>query len=499
MRIKSLKIKKYKILKDFEIDFDQDINTHVIIGKNGSGKTTLFEAIIHIFRGLSLSKSTRSLKYYYESLNLQFEIKYYCKSSNIEFKSLFVGEKYEMKFIVNEADYPLIDANLSPQGQELDSTSRPIFQFLPDHLVTYYSGESSRISFLFQPHLKNASDSLRNGKNIPLREFININTDSIRKVLISLLPFQDNSSNDEEDNLLLERIINVRINLKKPIWLDTAKKKFNEEEEVNSENALEKFNQDFYYAEGEVGQFLDQVTEFSQKMYDPHTGFISTLDIRPSDMIDYFKAEENSPITNALDLFKMLDHTNHSDLISDIAIDLRIEGDDSLTEFNNMSEGEHQLKLVTGIKELFKSKDVLFLFDEPDTYLHPEWQIKMMKELNQKSDKHQIITTTHSTTGLSRINKESLFQLQKGKLLPKIQIPIYGADSNLILKDVQNVNNSIPGEIEDRRKGIFDMISNGDISGAELLLAEIESEGVADSVWIRKIRRKIKIEKALKR
>ena len=56
MRIDKLWIKDFKNLKDFEIDFDEDQMTAVLIGHNGTGKSNLIEAIVIIFRNLDLGK-----------------------------------------------------------------------------------------------------------------------------------------------------------------------------------------------------------------------------------------------------------------------------------------------------------------------------------------------------------------------------------------------------------------------------------------------------------
>ncbi|MEA3315980.1 MAG: AAA family ATPase [Campylobacterota bacterium] len=54
MKLKKIKIKNYKILQDFDIDFldssDNILDTIVIAGINGSGKTTLLEFIDNFYK-----------------------------------------------------------------------------------------------------------------------------------------------------------------------------------------------------------------------------------------------------------------------------------------------------------------------------------------------------------------------------------------------------------------------------------------------------------------
>ena len=62
MRILSLYIEKQKILKSFNIVFNSDDSTTVIIGKNGSGKTTLIECFTKIFSNLVKVENLSQLK-----------------------------------------------------------------------------------------------------------------------------------------------------------------------------------------------------------------------------------------------------------------------------------------------------------------------------------------------------------------------------------------------------------------------------------------------------
>ena len=59
MKIKTLYINQFKGFKNFNINFENDIN--LLVGENGSGKTTIFEII---FNALSGNKQ------YFENSNL---------------------------------------------------------------------------------------------------------------------------------------------------------------------------------------------------------------------------------------------------------------------------------------------------------------------------------------------------------------------------------------------------------------------------------------------
>ena len=56
LRIKELKIREFKNLRDFVVSFDPSGLTTVILGQNGTGKSNLLEALVVIFRDLDLGE-----------------------------------------------------------------------------------------------------------------------------------------------------------------------------------------------------------------------------------------------------------------------------------------------------------------------------------------------------------------------------------------------------------------------------------------------------------
>jgi len=65
VRLLELQVGQYKILKDFSIDFTDNLS--IVIGKNGAGKTTFYEVITQIFsalhRWVAVSNFNFQLKY----------------------------------------------------------------------------------------------------------------------------------------------------------------------------------------------------------------------------------------------------------------------------------------------------------------------------------------------------------------------------------------------------------------------------------------------------
>jgi len=59
MRIDRLHLRDFRILKNFEVDFDVTSPRQVVVGRNGVGKSNLMEALAWIFRELDLEEDPK--------------------------------------------------------------------------------------------------------------------------------------------------------------------------------------------------------------------------------------------------------------------------------------------------------------------------------------------------------------------------------------------------------------------------------------------------------
>ena len=63
MKLKKLKVKKYKNLIDFEVNFESGEGLSILIGNNGSGKSNVLEAISGIFANAYSAKAIHKFVY----------------------------------------------------------------------------------------------------------------------------------------------------------------------------------------------------------------------------------------------------------------------------------------------------------------------------------------------------------------------------------------------------------------------------------------------------
>jgi len=149
-----------------------------------------------------------------------------------------------------------------------------------------------------------------------------------------------------------------------------------------------------------------------------------------------------------------------------IEIDLLTKND---LKYSVLSSGEQQrifnnALLISNIHKC-KKPEKLFLIDEPDTYLHPNWQKKIIKDyvaIFKKYNTHiHLVVTTHSPFLLSDIPKENIIFLDTYESKDdksKKKYPNLNLDN---LKDGNCINVSSEIDLKPFGANIHELLSHG--------------------------------------
>ncbi|WP_405326229.1 ATP-dependent nuclease [Leeuwenhoekiella sp. LLG6367-2.1] len=381
MRLKYIYISKYKNLKEFTLDFEGDSFIDVFVGKNGTGKSNLFEALIEIFKHLFEND---------HELNFDFKLKY-----ELGDKDIFIGWKWAESIWINEAE------------KEIKKVSK---EQLPDNILIYYSGHNNKITELVDAYERIFKKSLKEANEGDTREFIGIGKE-YKALLLSVLLLQPDECKAKEfivKKLGIKKIDDqVKITLKRPFY---ARKNGYDIDSVESKTR-------FWKAQGITLEFLDKLTLIKRGaieqgrvrdedyIYREDYGdeFIMYLDIEDFQN----KFSEASP----QDIFRGFDNLKTIEMLDDISIDLELL-DGSKIGVDKFSDGQFQSVYIYSIMELFKDRNCITLLDEPDSFLHPEWQFDFLSQIfeitDQQSVNNHVLMTTHSPSTLTTYKESHL-------------------------------------------------------------------------------------------
>jgi predicted ATPase len=383
MRINSLNIKSnWKNLENFQIDFNENRDISVIIGKNGAAKSNLLEAIILIFTALDLA----------EPAPFSYELTYTINSKKVRLTS---------------------DSGKQPKG-EIDGSSVALQEirdsWTPHYVVGYYSGASNRFLELFAQHDLKARDltlaASTNGsetKKLELRRFICARPEH---GLYALLAFY--VTGDEEAKKFLKALPRIEgfdsalLTVHKPSW---AKKGDGPE--------------NFWGAKGPVRDLLECIRRHSLAPFSKVTrikrNFVKFEQVElvylylPN--IKALQAVAAEYGDDARSFFQALDTMHLSDLIEDFKVRVSVAGSSGVIHTRQLSEGEQQLITVLGLMRFTRNVGSLYLLDEPDTHLNPSWELEYLSRLRSvggiERESHTILAT-HNPLLVAGLCKEEI-------------------------------------------------------------------------------------------
>lgn len=442
MQLKRLYIEDYKNLKGFNLPFNhkpENPNT-LVLGKNGAGKSNLIESIVFIFRNL----------YYSDSLPIPFifEIEYEIQHFNIKIHSV-ADEKVKYRIWIDDQEVPLSEIQKVSKTWKYEKLEEKLEGILPESIMVYYSGYSTRLEYLFEKPTEDFAKALRRNISYSFRPFFYYKPIHYRFILLGLFASElsDIKVKLLNEKLKIESLVYFDIILQKPSWNTDKDSKYDT----------------FWRAEGQVLNFFKLLKEISDKS----NGSMAFSD---KEYVLHFKAGDlkeiiASPLVSwEMNLVKLLDSADLGGYINRVTLNFKKENIEHPIEFTNLSEGEQQFLAVKGAIELLRGKETLFLLDEPDTYLHPDWQRDLMDTLNDGSYKDHFLMTTHSPQVIGKVHSENIVFLQNGEP-HSIDSPTINRDSNSILEEIFDVTKR-PFKIENDINNIYDLLSLNKIDEA---------------------------------
>jgi len=384
MRLKSLTIGQYKNLKDFSLSFDGGSFIDVFVGKNGSGKSNLFEALIQIFRHL------------YE----------YDKEKGDP------GFSYTIKYEIDatETEIGWNAGKLTINGSERKTLGQAP---LPDNVLIYYSGHNDTVADLVRQYELNFSKRIKKADFNESRRFIGIRPE-YKALLLAVLLMQNADNKARQficDKLGIATVAQeITLVLKRPLF---ANKKFE----------IEAFDSKSHYwgAEGITRQFLDNLIGCVKGAFN-HGNVYSTADDHYRIALDIELFQQRFADEQVTDIFRQFDNLKTLGMLADISIPLTLTSGLNAT-IAHFSDGQFQSVYIYSIVELFKDRNCLTLLDEPDAFLHPEWQFGFLKQVFEitgtTSKKNHVLMSSHSASTITTANEKyiNLFELDGSKVV----------------------------------------------------------------------------------
>lgn len=385
MRLKSVFISEYKNLKNFTLGFDGASFIDVFVGKNGSGKSNLFEALIEIFRHI------------YEYDNEKAEL----------------GFEYAIKYEIDgkETEIAWLAGKFSINGKARATIGKTP---LPDNVLIYYSGHNDTVAELVQRYEDGFRKRIKGANPDESRRFIGIGAE-YKQLLLAVLLMQPAESKARQ--FICQKLgvasvgADMQLALRRPSFATGALK-------VLEVDSIESFDPRTHYwgADGITRDFLEKLVTCIKGAFN-HGNVYSAADDRYLLPINIELFRQRFAADSVTDIFRQFDNLKTLGMLADMSTPLKLTSglDATIAHF---SDGQFQSVYIYSIVELFKDRNCLTLLDEPDCFLHPEWQFDFLKQVFEITDaagkKCHVLMSSHSAATLCPLEAQqiSLFKIE---------------------------------------------------------------------------------------
>ena len=372
MKLKKIKIEKYKNLNNIEVDFP-DSNVVAFIGNNGSGKSNILEVLTEVF---SLAKKHCEAK--------RYDIIVYPEVYGCEIKYENNGIDYILKYSKSD---------ISIYKGEKKLAKKEITEALPESIIVYYAGETDRqartANNTFDEKYDNRLKATDNN-TFPGYKFMDYySVNDLSLLLLTAAVYQGEYYRKLLDLLKCEKVLP-----KTSILLKNPKGKKSDEADT------------YWGATGFVGSFLNELRRSVSGTQDLSIKYLMTF----SEIDEFKKTSKNEG-----EFFTKLKALRNAGYLDRVSIELQGQNSKPF-DCEMLSEGEKQLALLYLLTSFTAQDSCLYILDEFDAYLHPNWQRLLSRLISDVNVLGQMLFATHSAATISGLRSENIFIIKEGEV-----------------------------------------------------------------------------------
>jgi len=415
MKVDKLHVRsRFKNLENVVVDFDEEHLMTVIVGRNGSGKSNVLEALLAIFRNLDLGEAPPF------SYHLIYRLGQESRPNepSDSWLEVTIDADPERGNLAKQYEVTVTDL-LKQKTQDLlgepENGKRVPFSkvkrdkegnapYLPKYVFAYYSGPSDRLESYCRKHRTNFYRRLLKDEldlKGDIRPLFYAKPHHSQFVLLAFFLSKQDSMEKAflREHLGIEGLDSIHFVMRQPGW---ARKK----------------GELFWGARGVVWRFLDELIKHTLspiKVTRQEDVSLTGSNVR-NEFLHLFLPSVDALRDFARDLspdelFKMLESTLLSEIISEVSIRVKVVSSEEPLTFRELSEGEQQLLTVLGLLKFTGGSDSLFLLDEPNTHLNPSWAVKYLKFLRDFVPNHEashLLMVTHHPLAIAELKKQQV-------------------------------------------------------------------------------------------
>lgn len=444
MRLQKLKIKQFKNLNDLTIRFDSNSDTCVMLGGNGTGKSNIIEALVAIFADVDLKRKP----------SFGYELIYQCRNKRVNIQA--------------KEDDELPTVFFEEKQQKLPKPEEGIPDYMPDHILAYYSGPGSRLEAHFADHLKREYAMLRNPQKMTYSPFIYCQPQYSDFLLLACFA---------SGAFYIQEFVRGRLGIQKieSVFFDLIKPHLS----LTRSSKIAKVDGDprFWNATGELSYILGLLWDNALAPYTDQGESSLKPDSSNSEHLYLYLKDQDAlraaakPFGQSYGFFRHLCYLHTLGMVNEITTIVHRRGCTSPFSFAEFSEGERQLLTIVGLLNMLEGGENLILLDEPDTHLNPNWKYEYLSILRPRIDKHklnQLIITTHDPLMIGELKKEEVYLFRRDRKERSVTVthpeedPIGQGVAGLLKSDMFGLRSTVDRKTLDKLDRRYELYAQGE-------------------------------------
>ncbi len=174
------------------------------------------------------------------------------------------------------------------------------------------------------------------------------------------------------------------------------------------------------------------------------------------------------------------------DAIKGVDVSFQFEGDDKFIPMSHKGTGYRRLFMVARFRylaEKSKGSNIIYLIEEPETFLHPTAQADLLNALKELSDDNQVIITTHSPVFAGATNVDGVVLCTKDGQSNYLNA-IEEDDANFISKVIDELGIKPSYNLRDNFEKILFVEGPGDLMFFKKICSKVLGRNLDDKVLV---------------
>lgn len=163
------------------------------------------------------------------------------------------------------------------------------------------------------------------------------------------------------------------------------------------------------------------------------------------------------------------------DAIKSVDVSFQFNGDDKFIPMTHKGTGYRRLFMVARFRylaEKSKGNNIIYLIEEPETFLHPTAQQDLLKALKELSQDNQVVTTTHSPVFAGATDVEGVILCTKARQ-SNYENVIVGNEQDFLFKIIDELGIKPSFNLRDHHEHLLFVESTNDMKFYDIICNQL--------------------------